>query len=118
MILADSAVQIAESWPAVAVYAIITIGGWVTLYLKQRGEGQKVSEVKEQVDVVRDHVANGHHTNLRDDLTEVLRRTGLMESYLRLLPSQQDISGLRTDVQGLSTRMDGLEAKVRRHYPD
>lgn len=46
MILAESITQEAQSWPAVVVYAIITVGGWVTLYLKQRADGNKVSEVE------------------------------------------------------------------------
>ena len=125
ILIADSAAQVVQDW---RVIGIVTVGGLISLYIKQRGDGiknrqdnakvdEKVDEIKEQVVEVRDHVANGHHTNLRDDLTEVLRRTGLMETYLRLLPSQADISGLRTDIQGLAGRVDRLEGQVRSHQP-
>ncbi|QPB09625.1 hypothetical protein CPT_Spernnie_021 [Streptomyces phage Spernnie] len=65
--------------PSVQV-AVVTTGGTVCVALvgvlieMMRRQANAMSEVRENVQVARDHVANTHSTNLRDDLDAVMFR--------------------------------------------
>ncbi|MFF4510582.1 DUF2746 domain-containing protein [Streptomyces mirabilis] len=60
--------------------AAVTTGGTVCVALvgilieMMRRQANAMSEVRENVQVARDHVANTHSTNLRDDLDSVMSR--------------------------------------------
>lgn len=109
MILANAPV-VGESWQAVAISLIVTFGGLGGVYLKQRDEGKKLDDVKDQV-------TNGG-TNLAATIGQINKRTELIESYLENLPNQQDIKGMRADMGRLSGRLDNLEGRFKRHFPD
>lgn len=110
MILALSTPTGGESWQAVVISLIVTVGGLIGVYVKQRGDGKKLSDVKDQV-------TNGG-TNLADVVGQINRRTTLMETYLENLPSQHDIHGLRGHMHRIDGRLEHLEGRFRRHFPD
>lgn len=82
--------------------ALISTGGAVGVALigvlveLVRRQGNALADVAENVQVARDHVANTHSTNLRDDLDAVAYR---IDRVLQLQEEHsQDIAGLRQDI--------------------
>jgi predicted nucleic acid-binding Zn-ribbon protein len=62
-----------------------------------RRQGHALSEVAEGVQVAREHVANTHDTNLRDDIDSLMHRLD------RVLDAQEahgrELAALREDIQ-------------------
>lgn len=82
--------------------ALISTGGTVGVALigvlveLVRRQGNALSEVAENVQVARDHVANTHKTNLRDDLDAVAHR---IDRVLSLQEQHgEEIAALRQDI--------------------
>lgn len=76
------------------------------------------AETNRRVDQVRKEVTNGHESNIRDDITQVLakaddalRLTGIVKAYLET--QEKDIRGLRTDISTLGQRLEGVGGDVR-----
>lgn len=103
----DSSVQV----------ALVTAGGTVGVALVGvlvelvRRQGNALSEVRENVQVARDHVANTHTTNLRDDLDSVLHRIDRVidaqEVHGRELAAlRQDIAHERRERLAVAERLD------------
>jgi hypothetical protein len=69
----------------------------------------KLGEVKEGVDNVKGQVTNGHETNLRDDVTEALKRLRMLQGYVENQPNQNDFRVLRQDVGQLQTGLRDLK---------
>lgn len=80
-LLADSAAQVVQDW---RVIGIITLGGIISLFIKQRGDGKKLTEVKDQV-------TNGG-SNLAATVGEIKVELGELGA---------DVHGLRRDIGGL-----------------
>ncbi|WMI34750.1 hypothetical protein SEA_MARAV_28 [Streptomyces phage Marav] len=88
--------------PTVQV-SLITAGGTVGVALVGvlvelvRRQGNALSEVAENVQVARDHVANTHDTNLRDDIDSLMYRLD------RVIDAQEthgrELAALREDIQ-------------------
>lgn len=87
--------------PSVQV-ALVTTGGTVcvavvgVLIEMMRRQANAMVEVRENVQVARDHVANTHSTNLRDDLDAVMFRID------RVIDGQErhnrDLTSLREEI--------------------
>jgi hypothetical protein len=87
--------------PSVQV-ALVTTGGTVcvavvgVLIEMMRRQANAMIEVRENVQVARDHVANTHGTNLRDDLDSVMFRID------RVIDGQErhnrDLTALREEI--------------------
>jgi hypothetical protein len=87
--------------PSVQV-ALVTTGGTVcvavvgVLIEMMRRQANAMVEVRENVQVARDHVANTHSTNLRDDLDAVMFRID------RVIDGQErhnrDLTALREEI--------------------
>jgi len=108
--LAANPPAVGESWQAVVISLIVTVGGLAGVVVKQFFDSKKLSDVKDQV-------TNGG-TNLADVVGQINRRTTLMETYLGNLPSQHDIHGLRGHMHRIDGRLEHLEGRFRRHFPD
>lgn len=113
--IADGLNQLPTNWYGLAAVAILVgtpaaIGVWQT-----HRSGSKLGEVKNTVDNVKDQVTNGHRTNLRDDLTLVIQRLGLLQSWIEKQPTAQDFKDLRREVRGdlgqLRSEVGDLEKK-------
>ncbi len=103
----DSSVQV----------ALITTGGTVGVALVGvlvelvRRQGNALSEVAENVQVARDHVANTHDTNLRDDIDSLMYRLDRVmdaqEAHGRELAAlREDIAHERRERLAVSERLD------------
>lgn len=138
MPLAEAIPTSAESWYGVAIVALMTVGGWVTIILKGRDNGKKLTQVGGQVTKVEKQVTNGG-TNLRDDISKLIeqgaenaRMTAIVKDYVeKKMPSNTDLVAIHTAMSGISgdirelrgeiaiervARTD-LEQLVRRHHP-
>ncbi|MEU6572280.1 DUF2746 domain-containing protein [Streptomyces sp. NPDC046805] len=102
--------------PSVQV-ALVTTGGTVcvavvgVLIEMMRRQANAMTEVRENVQVARDHVANTHSTNLRDDLDSVMHRLDRVidgqERHSRdLLALREDIAHERRERLAVAERLD------------
>ncbi|AIM50366.1 hypothetical protein PBI_OMNICRON_33 [Mycobacterium phage Omnicron] len=71
-----------SDWYGLAGLAVVNAVGLAAVWLKARGTGHTV-------DTVREHVANSHKTNLRDDID------GLRDYIVEL---GRDVGGMRSDI--------------------
>lgn len=108
VLLADSAAQVVQDW---RVIGIVTVGGIVTLWIKQRGDSKKLSEVKEQV-------SNNHTTNLRDDVTKGLKLMEFTVEHVRDLPTKADVKRLNEKFDRLDREHRELKERFKRAYPE
>jgi len=103
----DSSVQV----------ALITTGGTVGVALVGvlvelvRRQGNALADVAENVQVARDHVANTHTTNLRDDIDSLMYRIDRVmdaqESHGRELAAlRADIAHERRERLAVAERLD------------
>ncbi len=80
-----------------------------------------VEGMRTTVDQIQNQVTNGHKTNLRDDVTRVLKLVDLMQGFMENLPNQEDFRTLQSsvDAQMLSNRqvITQLEEKVASLIP-
>lgn len=101
--LAETAVQAATSWPAVALGITATIGGWGTVLIRSWAESRRTADTAEQVGKIKDQVTNGG-SNLATTVGEVKQM---------LTEQRADISGLRADIGGLREELrDERRARV------
>lgn len=100
-----------ESWVGLAgLVLILAFMVWQTV--NSRKVGGKLDRVQNQV-------TNGHHTNLRDDLTAVLEKAedafrltkAVKESMAATLDTE--IKGMREDIRTLSSRTEGISGDFR-----
>lgn len=92
--------------------ALVTTGGTVTVALI----GVLVEVLRRQykrLGEVREHVANDHTTNLRDDLDQVIR--GLSDVKALLRDQGRDISGLREEIRHERTERLDVERRLDQH---
>ncbi|RFZ15001.1 hypothetical protein VIMS_02431 [Mycobacterium marinum] len=90
-----------ESWYAVAISAIVTFGGLLGMYIKQRAE---ISHVRSGVKKIDDQVSNQHgDKNLRDQLD------GMQDM---LIEQSKDIRGVRGGLDTLTGDVSELRKEV------
>jgi hypothetical protein len=89
---------------APAILGLVTV--WQSSKIRDRvgGVQASVNETNEQVGHVQDHVANGHPTLLRNDLTEALSMMRLTTEYVRQLPNRDDLRRIESKVDALERR--------------
>lgn len=111
--------------PTVQV-SLITAGGTVGVALVGvlvelvRRQGNALSEVAENVQVARDHVANTHDTNLRDDLDSVMYRLDrVLDGQARhdeaLREQKREISELRRDISHERVERLAVSERLDKH---
>jgi hypothetical protein len=133
-------VTLPSDWYGVVGILIINIG--ILLQSRRNGStakeaaseakevGAKVQDIKGTVNDVQGQVANGHHTNLRDDLTEALSMMRIVKSGVENLQDKDirlirddisrisgDISVLRGELTDERVAREDLAAEVHRHLP-
>lgn len=117
IILAETATQLANSWPAVAIALISLIGTWGTLIIKWLTDARKSSDTGKAVNEIKEQVADGgdYETNLREDVAEGLQLMKFAVSHIENLPTTDDIKRLDGRINTLGERLDGrIDAVVER----
>ncbi|UTN93224.1 membrane protein [Mycobacterium Phage Sunflower1121] len=87
--MSAAAESLPGDWFGLAGLAVVNIAGLVTIWLKARGTHRTM-------DTVREHVANSHTTNLRDDIDGLRDAIGGVRDHLGDVT--RDIGGVRADV--------------------
>ncbi|ARQ95473.1 hypothetical protein I5G81_gp34 [Mycobacterium phage Shandong1] len=87
--MSAAASTLPSDWYGLAGLALVNGVGLAALWLKARGTHTKV-------DTVREHVANSHTTNLRDDIDGLRDAIGGVRDHL--VDMTRDIGGVRQDV--------------------
>lgn len=101
------------TWLGVLSVLIITIPsilGALAVIQTQRNR-KKLGDVKSTVERVNDQVSNGHHTNLRDDLTEGLRLMRIVKTGVEKL-QDEDIRLIRGDISRISNDIQTLRGEL------
>ncbi|ASR87201.1 hypothetical protein SEA_LASTHOPE_33 [Mycobacterium phage LastHope] len=104
--MSAAASTLPSDWYGLAGLALINGVGLAAVWLKARGTGQTV-------DTVREHVANSHTTNLRDDIDGL--RDAIHDLREHMGDVGRDVGGVRSDVGQLrgEVRDDRAHAHTR-----
>ncbi|PZR55213.1 hypothetical protein DNL40_02260 [Xylanimonas oleitrophica] len=95
-----------------ALGTVLGTAAMVALAYAGRWLKQRLDELAGQTRVVRDHVANTHSTNLRDDLDGVGAKVDAVLAGLDTV--QRDIAGLRSADRQRGRELEGVREDIRR----
>lgn len=103
-----------NDWYDVMVVALIVVSGWITtlitIYMGQKKAHASHADLHSKVDEVKQQVANGHTTPLRQDMDEM--RGILQIIWEELHTIRRDIHSVHSDMTGIREEL-GVERTAR-----
>lgn len=105
---AESAGQVVQDW---RIIGIVTVGSLIGLYLRQRGDGKKITEVQEQVTKGGKAGDESDSTTMRFEISEGLRLMKFAVSHIENLPTSDDIKRLDGRIDSLGARVKAIEQR-------
>jgi hypothetical protein len=103
--------ELPTTWLGVLAVLIVTVPSTLvgaSAMITARRNRKKLSTVQHSInttqtgiDNINEQVTNNHNTNLRDDLTEILRMTGITKDAVEKL-QDNDIRLIRNDISRIS----------------
>jgi hypothetical protein len=113
--------QLPTTWLGILGLLIVTVPATlagISAMITARRNRKKLSTVQSSIkttqtgiDNINEQVTNNHNTNLRDDLTEVLRMTGITKDAVEKL-QDNDIRLIRGDISRISDDISVLRGEL------
>lgn len=103
-----------NDWYDVIGIAILVVSGWVTTFLTirygQKKAHQSHNELAETVESVKNQVANGHETPLRQDVDDMRSILQVIRDELHII--RRDIFSVHSDMNSIRQEL-GVERDAR-----